>query len=149
MGVRRAGVVALLLAASTACSEPFVAPTTMEECYGAGREQRGSHSADVDSDWTVTYSEEQRPLGSSTTVFLCVPDDRRGRFTTDPPPGVKVDRTSIDVGDGTDLPVPRLEVTVTDATEERLSIAYRHAGGGGTASIAITVDDGQWSFEGR
>jgi hypothetical protein len=139
----------LLALSIAACSGDFIAPTTLDECYGAGRAQRGSHSADVDSDWTVTYSEEQRPLGSSATVFLCVPDDRRGTFTTDPPAGVELDRTSIVVGDGTDLPVPRLEVTVTEAIEERLSIAYRHAGGGGTASIAVTVDDGHWSFEGR
>ena len=143
------GVAALLLVSLTACGGPFVAPTTMDECYASGREHRGAHSADADSTWTVTYSREQRPLGSAATVYLCAPEDRRGTFTIDPPAGVEIDRRSIVFGDGTDLPVPQLEVTVTEAPDERLSITYRYLGGGGTASIAMDVDDGQWSFAGR
>ena len=148
MGVRRALAASTLLVVScAACGGPFVAPTNLRECWGSGADLRGGHSADTDTMWTMTYSEEERPLGSTGTIYLCVPDDRRGRVTTEVPEGIEVDRVSIVVGDGTDLPFPELHVTVTGRVDASIQLTYNYGAGGGSGHVDIEVDDGEWSFE--
>jgi hypothetical protein len=140
---------ALAMVPVASCSGAFVAPTTLRECWGSGADLRGGHSADTDTMWTMTYSEEERPLGSTGTIYLCVPDDRRARVTTKVPEGIEVDRVSIVVGDGTDLPFPELHVTVTGRVDQSIQLPYTESSGGGSGHVDIEVDDGEWSFEGR
>ncbi len=147
----RAGAAVAFVTTTTACGSDFVAPTTRDECYGAGREQRGGNSADASSVWTMTYSEDKHPLGSSATIYLCVPGDSGATVESvvDPAEGVVVEPDTLVLTAGSGEGVPTLRVTVTEGGEHRLQVTYDSGGGGGTGSVHIDVDGDEWSFRER
>lgn len=151
-----------LVVSVTACGGPFAAPTTRDECYAAGREQRGGHSADASSMWTMTYSQDSHALGSTATIYLCVPDDVPATVETRvedgelaatgsvaEAEGVVVDPATLVLTEGSSRGVPTLEVTVTGGDAHSLVVSYGSEGGGGTSHVDIDVDGGEWSFAGR
>ena len=143
----------------TSCAGPFVAPTTTDECYGSGRDQRGTHSADTDSSWVMTFSEGDRALGSVGTIYVCVPDDRAGTITArmvaprgaegPPPEGAAVEPLVLRVTAGDTTP-PEVHVTVTEGTEHSVLVSYEdESGSGGTSHVRVEADEDSWSFESR
>jgi hypothetical protein len=142
-GVVTTGYVAVLLVALTSCSEPFVAPTTRDECLAAIRDEDKAERA-VNPSWGMAYSTEERPLGSTGFVYLCVRPDADATITTEPLSGVEVSPQPLLTRSHE---VPTLEVTVTEGEDEQdFRVIYDSESEGGTQWVEIHVDDGEWSF---
>lgn len=144
MGARRWASVALLLVSVTACSEPFVAPTTLDECYRAIPD-RDRGSGDVSPSWGIAYSEEDHALGTAGELYICVPEDFTATVTAEPLPGAEVDPRPLEVSAGSGA-VPTLHVTVTEGDEENFHVILESAGESGTQWVVIEVDGDEWSF---
>jgi hypothetical protein len=143
MRMLRAGAGVALLVPVTACGEPFVAPTTREECQQASPGFEGE--ADVSSGLLLAYSEEDHPLGSPGTLYVCLPRVGAATLSTEAPDGVEVDPDKLVLTGGSDV-VPELEVTVEVGDEERLAVAYDGDAMGATVFVVIEVDGDEWSF---
>lgn len=141
----RMGAALALVVSVTGCSEPFVAPTTREECARAVPDaDRGS--TDVSPSWSIAYSDEPHPLGTSGVLHLCVPADVHATVTTDPLPGVEVRPEPLLVRPGGG--VPELVVTVSDGDdEEDFHVHYDSPGEDGTQWVEIHVEGDEWSFQ--
>jgi hypothetical protein len=136
--------VAMVLVTLVSCSdEPFVAPTTRDECNAAIRDEDQVERS-VNPSWGMAYSTEERPLGSTGFVYLCVRPDADATITTEPVPGVAVSPEPLLTRS---LAVPTLEVTVTEGEDEQdFFVRYDSESEGGTQWVEIHVDDGTWSF---
>jgi hypothetical protein len=146
MGVLRAGLGTLLLVFATACSEPFVPPTTASECVESARGIKGAGSEDVSSGWSVAYSHESHPLGASGEVYLCMDDEFETTVSVDPHPGTAVDPNPLNAPTGSDG-VEELVVTVSAADAEPLAVEFDSGGAlGATIVIEVEVDGDEWSF---
>ena len=145
MGVWRVGPAMLALASLAACGGPFVAPTTREECVRAIPDADRRSSSDTSASWSMAYSEDDRPLGTSGSIYLCVPDDIHATITTEPLPGVTVEPEPLLVRPGGG--VPFLEVTVSEGEDEQdFFVHYDTDHEDGSQWVEIHVDDDEWSF---
>lgn len=124
-------------------------PTTASECYDSARKitGAGTDSQDVSSGWTMTYSEESRPLGASGTLYLCIPEEEELTVSVAPHPGLAVDSNPLAVRASSGR-VEELLVTVTAGDdEEHLAVKFDLAGdSSATLVITVDVDGDEWSF---